>query len=124
MCSVWLLISGILYVATKTSSKITKSPDTNRFRTPYPADVSFIQTELGIWHLDKQKYIKVRVYKGRITIDIREYYASTTPGKENKLMPGKRGISLNQYEWEKLGEAERYISGTIFNYTYLGDSVE
>lgn len=66
------------------------------------------------------KYVKVRIYKGKILIDIREYYTDTS----GKFMPGKRGITLTHYEWEKLAQAERYITGTIFNYTYLGDTLD
>jgi hypothetical protein len=35
-----------------------------------------------------------------LLIDIREYYKSKEPGAEEK--PGKKGIALNQEQWDSL----------------------
>lgn len=116
MCSIWLLISGILYATTRISSRSTGPPDPYMFKSPNPKYmVGEIPSEFGIWHIDRTKYVKVRVFESHIYVDIRQYYESL----DGKLMPSKCGISLTQYEWEKLVKIVPSISGTIFNYTYF-----
>lgn len=56
------------------------------------------------WDLDKNKRVKVREFKGRTSVDIREYYL-----KDGNLLPGKKGISLQPAQWRKLVE----IAGEI-----------
>lgn len=51
------------------------------------------------WELDKNRSVKVREFKGKTFIDIREYYE-----KDGKQLPGKKGISLSVSQWKKLTE--------------------
>nr|CAH0106615.1 unnamed protein product [Daphnia galeata] len=55
------------------------------------------QDEEPTWQLDKQRTLKVRSWKGKTFIDIREYYE-----KDGEQLPGKRGISLSVAQWGKL----------------------
>ncbi|CAG7833785.1 unnamed protein product [Allacma fusca] len=50
------------------------------------------------FQLDRNRYITVRDFRGKVLIDIREYY-TTADGEER---PGKKGISLNATQWSKL----------------------
>ena len=52
------------------------------------------------WELDRQRVLKVRNFKGKVLIDIREYYE-----KDGKQLPGKKGISLSAAQWQKLKDA-------------------
>jgi len=47
--------------------------------------------------LGKMKFVSVREFKGKILIDIREFYE-----KNGELNPGKKGISLQAEQWQKL----------------------
>lgn len=38
------------------------------------------------WFLDKNRFIKVREYRGKVYVDIREYYEA-----DGNLKPGKKG---------------------------------
>nr|AQS22685.1 activated RNA polymerase II transcriptional coactivator p15 [Pseudodiaptomus poplesia] len=51
------------------------------------------------WHLGKERYVKVREFKGKTYIDIREYY---TDKNTMDLKPGKKGISLSCEQYQKL----------------------
>lgn len=49
------------------------------------------------WMLDSKKRITVREFKGKVYIDIREFYE-----KNGTFLPGKKGISLTPEQWRKL----------------------
>lgn len=51
------------------------------------------------WALDKKRFLKVREFKGKVFVDIREYYDA-----DGVLKPGKKGISLSAQQWKKLVE--------------------
>lgn len=38
------------------------------------------------WEIDRQRRVTVRTFKGKIYVDVREYYE-----KDGKLLPGKKG---------------------------------
>ena len=60
--------------------------------------------------LDKKKRITVQKFKGQLKVDIREYY------DDNGVMkPGKKGISLNLDNWNKLKEFLDKIDEAIDN---------
>lgn len=45
--------------------------------------------------LGNKKFVDVREFKGKIYVDIREYYE-----KDGEMRPGKKGISLSTEHWE------------------------
>ena len=47
--------------------------------------------------LSNTRRLTVREWKGRSMVDIREFYR-----KEDALLPGKKGISLTESQWENL----------------------
>ncbi|EED84567.1 predicted protein [Postia placenta Mad-698-R] len=54
--------------------------------------------------LGKKRRATVRAFKGTVFLDIREYY-----GQEGDEKPGKKGVTLNQEQWEKLKEGQDAI---------------
>ncbi|KAL7064653.1 hypothetical protein AAHC03_04449 [Spirometra sp. Aus1] len=60
--------------------------------------------------LTGKKYVTVRNFKGRIFVDIREYYEDKSDGG---LKPGKKGISLNVEQWDKLREVMDVLNADI-----------
>lgn len=60
--------------------------------------------------LDKNKLVRVRTFKGKAYVDIREYYQ-----KDGKTLPGKKGISLNPELWRKLLEHKDDINKALAN---------
>nr|CAD7449153.1 unnamed protein product [Timema bartmani] len=53
--------------------------------------------EEPVWELEKKRFVKVREFKGKVFVDIREYYEA-----DGELKPGKKGISLSTMQWHKL----------------------
>jgi hypothetical protein len=49
------------------------------------------------FEIEKTRFVTVRTFKGKTYIDIREFYDAG-----GELKPGKKGISLNPTQWEKL----------------------
>ncbi|XP_034829767.1 RNA polymerase II transcriptional coactivator-like [Maniola hyperantus] len=49
------------------------------------------------WVLEGKKLVKIREFKGKVYIDIREFYE-----KNGDLLPGKKGIGLTPEMWRKL----------------------
>ena len=68
-------------------------------KTSKPASKDRRGEEEPSWDLGKNKWVKVREFKGQTYIDIREYYVD----KETMdTKPGKKGISLNTQQYQKL----------------------
>merc|ERR1712012_3256 len=51
------------------------------------------------WELGQNKEVKIREYKGKTYIDIREWYVDR---KDMETKPGKKGISLNTVQFQQL----------------------
>ncbi|CAH2076208.1 unnamed protein product, partial [Iphiclides podalirius] len=49
------------------------------------------------WVLQGKKLVKVREFKGKVYVDVREFYE-----KNGEMLPGKKGISLTPEQWRKL----------------------
>ncbi|XP_065566713.1 RNA polymerase II transcriptional coactivator-like isoform X3 [Artemia franciscana] len=63
------------------------------------------------WTLDKKRFLKVRSFKGKTFVDIREYYEDAS----GNLMPGKKGISLSVQQWKKVQEAMDEVDEALKN---------
>lgn len=62
----------------------------------------------GVFDLGKNRKVSVREFKGKVLIDIREFYS-----KDGKDMPGKKGIALSGEQWRKLLESADDINDAI-----------
>ena len=58
------------------------------------------EPEFPTFALTKKKRVQVKKFRGRVLVDIREWYGEKGSGKFDK--PGRKGISLNQECWETL----------------------
>uniref|UniRef100_A0A023FT67 Activated RNA polymerase II transcriptional coactivator p15 n=1 Tax=Amblyomma parvum TaxID=251391 RepID=A0A023FT67_AMBPA len=54
--------------------------------------------EDGKFMIGKKRYVSVREFKGRVMVDIREYYEDSNCD----LKPGKKGICLQLDQWNAL----------------------
>ncbi|KAB5543747.1 hypothetical protein PHYPO_G00083200 [Pangasianodon hypophthalmus] len=54
----------------------------------------------NMFQIGKMRYVSVREFKGKVLIDIREYWMD----QEGEMKPGKKGISLNPEQWTQLKE--------------------
>ncbi|XP_023231488.1 activated RNA polymerase II transcriptional coactivator p15 isoform X2 [Centruroides vittatus] len=55
--------------------------------------------ETSMFQLSKMRYVSVREFRGKVMVDIREYYDSN-----GDLKPGKKGICLSLDQWNSLKE--------------------
>ncbi|KAL1379174.1 hypothetical protein pipiens_015090 [Culex pipiens pipiens] len=60
------------------------------------------------WFLDKNKKVTVREFKNKVYVDIREFYE-----KDGKMLPGKKGVSLQVPMWKKLLEISDEVNEAI-----------
>jgi hypothetical protein len=61
-------------------------------------DIEVTKDEIII-HLDNKKRLTLRKFKGKLLIDIREYYYDKMEGT---FKPGKKGIALNKENWDNI----------------------
>ncbi|XP_053238356.1 activated RNA polymerase II transcriptional coactivator p15-like [Podarcis raffonei] len=54
----------------------------------------------NMFQIGKMRYVSVRDFKGKVLIDIREYWMY----QEGEMKPGRKGISLNPEQWSQLKE--------------------
>lgn len=60
------------------------------------------------WELSDKKRVTVNTFKRKIYINIREYYE-----KDGKLLPGSKGIALNEQMWQNLKRVQKDIDEAI-----------
>lgn len=58
--------------------------------------------------LDQYKRLSIRKFKGKLLIDIREFYPS-----EGEMKPGRKGIALSLDNWNKISEQVDFINECI-----------
>ena len=56
------------------------------------------------------RLLDVREFKGKLLIDIREFYTDRSSGEKK---PGKKGICLNTVEWQHLKQAVNWVDKKI-----------
>lgn len=61
-----------------------------------------------VWDLDDKKRVTISEFKGKVFVDIREFYE-----KDGELFPGKKGISLKPEHFAKLVEFIPQISAQL-----------
>ncbi|XP_040480677.1 activated RNA polymerase II transcriptional coactivator p15-like [Ursus maritimus] len=52
----------------------------------------------AMFQIGKMRYVSVWDFKGKVLIDIREYWMDL----EGEMKPGRKGISLNPEQWSQL----------------------
>lgn len=72
-------------------------------------------SESTMFDLSSTRKIGVRLFGSRVLVDIREYY-----DKDGQSLPGKKGISLLQDQWERFVEVMPYIQGKLEERGYSG----
>lgn len=60
------------------------------------------------WSLGKNRFVKLREFKGKYYVDIREFYNA-----DGDLKPGKKGISLSLEQWHKLTDLVSDVDDAI-----------
>jgi len=63
------------------------------------------------WQLDKTRMVKINEFRGKIFVDIREYYEAN-----GELKPGKKGISLSASQYQKLKEIIPEVDEALKNH--------
>ncbi|KAL1449191.1 hypothetical protein WDU94_000410 [Cyamophila willieti] len=95
---------GVSYVySDEATSKETKDEA--------PAAAKEMKEEEGVyksWQLDNNRFVKVKEYRGKLYVDIREHYE-----KDGQMLPGKKGILLNLAQFKVLKDAAPEINSVI-----------
>ncbi|XP_051551939.1 activated RNA polymerase II transcriptional coactivator p15-like [Myxocyprinus asiaticus] len=63
----------------------------------------------NMFQIGKLRYVSLRDFKGKVLIDIREYWMD----QAGEIKPGKKGISLNPEQWNQLKEQMSDIDDAI-----------
>ncbi|KAF7687491.1 SUB1 regulator of transcription b [Silurus meridionalis] len=63
----------------------------------------------NMFQIGKLRYVSVRDFKGKVLIDLREYWMD----QAGEMKPGKKGISLNPEQWNQLKEQMSDIDDAI-----------
>ena len=64
------------------------------------------------FHIGGERYAVVKRFKGRVFVNLREYYVKEGT---TKLLAGKKGLNLTSDEWKQLSEQSASIT-TAINY--------
>eukprot|EP00099_Drosophila_melanogaster_P014161 NP_477136.1 single stranded-binding protein c31A [Drosophila melanogaster] len=62
------------------------------------------------WTLEGLRQVRINEFRGRKSVDIREFY-----DKGGQILPGKKGISLSLIQWKKLLEVAEEVTRAIEN---------
>ncbi|KAE8636577.1 hypothetical protein XENTR_v10003045 [Xenopus tropicalis] len=65
--------------------------------------------EDNMFQIGKMRYVSVRDFKGKVLIDVREYFMD----QAGEMKPGRKGISLNPEQWNQLKEQMSDIDDAI-----------
>ncbi|XP_074664994.1 activated RNA polymerase II transcriptional coactivator p15-like [Strix aluco] len=64
--------------------------------------------EEGMFQIGKMRYVRVSCFKGKVLVDIREFYAD-----EGSMKPGRKGIALSAEQWNQLKEIVPEIDAAV-----------
>ncbi|XP_033634236.1 activated RNA polymerase II transcriptional coactivator p15-like [Asterias rubens] len=115
--SAWLLLSRI-FCRSSTKKKIRKEKNvesTKEKTVESTKEKSPKKKKSGdgpedhMYPLARQRFVNVREFRGKVLIDIREYYTDNS----GELKPGKKGISLTVEQWEKLKDAMEDVNDSV-----------
>ncbi|XP_050964641.1 SUB1 regulator of transcription b [Labeo rohita] len=87
-------------------AKKQKSGETSK---PSGSAKSDKNSDDNMFQIGKLRYVSVRDFKGKVLIDIREYWMD----QAGEMKPGKKGISLNPEQWNQLKEQMSDIDDAI-----------
>ncbi|KTF95921.1 hypothetical protein cypCar_00027372 [Cyprinus carpio] len=87
-------------------AKKQKSGETSK---PSGSAKSDRNNEDNMFQIGKLRYVSVRDFKGKVLIDIREYWMD----QAGEMKPGKKGISLNPEQWNQLKEQMSDIDDAV-----------
>ncbi|OXB59940.1 hypothetical protein ASZ78_008076 [Callipepla squamata] len=65
--------------------------------------------EEGMFQIGKMRYVRVSCFKGKVLVDIREFYMD----KEGDMKPGRKGIALSAEQWNQLKEIIPEIDAAV-----------
>uniref|UniRef100_A0A8C6MFK0 Activated RNA polymerase II transcriptional coactivator p15 n=1 Tax=Nothobranchius furzeri TaxID=105023 RepID=A0A8C6MFK0_NOTFU len=104
------LSAGVMMSRLPRSTLINAS----HYTRPQP-DSSFSLSKQLNWNsphnqlIGKMRYVSVRDFKGKVLIDIREYWMNP----DGEMKPGKKGISLNPEQWNQLKDQIAEIDDAV-----------
>ncbi|XP_067296195.1 SUB1 regulator of transcription b [Pseudorasbora parva] len=87
-------------------AKKQKSGETSK---PSGSAKSDKNSDDNMFQIGKLRYVSVRDFKGKVLIDIREYWMD----QAGEMKPGKKGISLNPEQWSQLKEQMSDIDDAV-----------
>ncbi|KAK7120283.1 hypothetical protein R3I94_020325 [Phoxinus phoxinus] len=87
-------------------SKKHKSGETSKVSS---ASKSSSSEKDNMFQIGKMRFVSVRDFKGKVLIDIREYWMD----QEGEMKPGRKGISLNPEQWNQLKEQISEIDDAV-----------
>ncbi|XP_067288811.1 SUB1 regulator of transcription a [Pseudorasbora parva] len=88
-------------------SKKQKSGETSKVSSASKSSSS--SKNDNMFQIGKMRYVSVRDFKGKVLIDIREYWMD----QEGEMKPGRKGISLNPEQWNQLKEQINEIDDAV-----------
>ncbi|XP_064410153.1 SUB1 regulator of transcription b [Latimeria chalumnae] len=92
-----------------TPEKSTKKQRTGESSKSGSSKASGDKGDNNMFQIGKMRYVNVREFKGKVLIDIREYWMD----QEGEMKPGRKGISLNPEQWNQLKEQMSDIDDAI-----------
>ncbi|NXF88285.1 TCP4 polymerase, partial [Eubucco bourcierii] len=67
------------------------------------------EEEEGMFQIGKMRYVRVSCFKGKVLVDIREFYTD----KDGDKKPGRKGIALSAEQWNQLKEIMPEIDAAV-----------
>ncbi|XP_047448996.1 activated RNA polymerase II transcriptional coactivator p15-like [Mugil cephalus] len=89
--------------------KPAKKPKSGESSKPGGSSKGSSSGDDNMFQIGKMRYVSVRDFKGKVLIDIREYWMN----QDGEMKPGKKGISLNPEQWNQLKDQISEIDDAI-----------